>query len=84
MGLFPETIALALAGGKVQCANLVRLDFATDAVCLWKGNGLLVTNDGESWFGTGSFGDIGHDFRDRIGHSENNCLIVHSFNHLCR
>jgi hypothetical protein len=58
MTLFPETIKTALAGRKVQCANLVLFDFATDAVRLWKGNGMLVTNDGEAWFATGSFGDM--------------------------
>lgn len=58
MSLFPETIALALAGGKVEAANLVEFDFATDAVRLWQGNGLLATNDGEAWFATGGFGDM--------------------------
>lgn len=57
-GLFPDTIKAALAGAKVQCANLVMFDFATDQVRLWTGDGMLVTNDGESWFAIGSFGGM--------------------------
>lgn len=58
MSLFPDTIALALAGGKVEAANLVEFDFATDAVRLWQGTGILATNDGEAWFATGTLGDV--------------------------
>lgn len=56
--LFPETIKMALAGGKVEAANLVEFAFATDTVRLWMGNGILATNDGEAWFATGTFGDM--------------------------
>lgn len=58
MSLFPETIAMALGGGVVQAANLVEFAFTTDTVRLWMGNGILVTNDGEPWFATGSLGDM--------------------------
>lgn len=58
MKLFPDTIAATMAGAKVQAATLVKFDFATDAVRLWRGAGMLVTNDGEAWFATGTFGDM--------------------------
>ena len=56
MSLFPETIARALAGGKVQAANLVKLDFTSGPMRLWLGNGSLKTNDGAVWQAIGTFG----------------------------
>lgn len=58
MSLFPETIARALAGGKVQCANLVKFDFTTTPMRLWRGNGKLITNDNADWLAIGTFGDM--------------------------
>ncbi|MBV2147880.1 hypothetical protein KRZ98_06195 [Sphingobium sp. AS12] len=58
MSLFPETIAMALAGGKVQCAFLVLFDFTSEPMRLWRGNGLLKTNDGARWQGIGNLGSM--------------------------
>lgn len=58
MSLFPETIARSLAGGKVQCATLVRFEFTTETVRLWRGNGLLRTSDGQQWQAIGTFGSM--------------------------
>jgi len=58
VSLFPETIALALAGGKPECANLVKFDFASETVRLWTGPGPLETNDGALWLGTGELGGM--------------------------
>lgn len=58
MSLFPDTIAFSLAGGKVQCAALVRFDFASETMRLWRGNGVLRTNDGALWQGLGTFGGM--------------------------
>lgn len=56
MGLFPETIARGLAGGKVECANLVRFDFASETMRLWRDPGILETRDGAKWQGIGRMG----------------------------
>ncbi|MEP9402031.1 hypothetical protein [Sphingomonas sp. VNH70] len=58
MSLFPETIARALAGGHVQAANLVRFDFTSETMRLWRDPGLLRTNDGAIWRGIGQFGSM--------------------------
>ena len=58
MSLFPETIAAALAGSKVQCAFLVRFDFTSETMRLWNGNGRLKTNDGMFWDGIGQLGSM--------------------------
>jgi hypothetical protein len=58
MSLFPETIARALAGGKVQAATLVLFDFATQPMRLWLGGGTLDANDGTQWQGTGTLGNM--------------------------
>lgn len=58
MSLFPETIALALAGGTVQAAWLVRFDFASAPMRLWLGHGELVTADGARWKGMGSLASV--------------------------
>lgn len=58
MSFFPETIARALAGGKVEAANLVLFDFTSQPVRLWQGNGPLVTNDGNEWLAIGNFGEM--------------------------
>ncbi len=58
MSLFPETIKRALAGGKVEAANLVLFDFVTTPMRLWRGNGRLVTNDAAEWLAIGTFGDM--------------------------
>jgi hypothetical protein len=58
MSLFPETIAAALAGAKVESANLVRFDFASKSMRLWRGNGLLKTRDGAEWRGLGQLGSV--------------------------
>ena len=58
MSLFPETIARALAGGRVECANLARFDFASETMRLWLGHGVLDTNDGAKWKGVGLFGGM--------------------------
>lgn len=58
MGLFPETIARQLAGGKVECANLVLFDFASRPMRLWLGGGTLETNDGNQWSGVSKLGDM--------------------------
>lgn len=60
MSLFPETIAAALAGGKVEVAPLVRFDFTNSTMRLWRG-GIgepLNTNDGEVWTGLGLLGSM--------------------------
>lgn len=57
-GLFPETITHALAGKKVNHAFLVRFDFTSETVRLWKGPGPLETNDGNTWRGLGVFGSM--------------------------
>lgn len=58
MGLFPETIAMALGGGKVECANLVHFDFTTQPMGVWNGEGILRTNDGRRWSGLGGWGGM--------------------------
>lgn len=58
MGLFPETIAHALAGGRVDVAWLVRFDFTSETLRLWTGNGLLTTADDEQWKGIGQLGGL--------------------------
>ena len=58
MGFFPETIAAALAGTKVECAALVRFDFTSETMRLWQGFGNLVTSDGAVWQGLGQFGSM--------------------------
>lgn len=58
MSLFPETIAAALAGRKVQLAYMVRFDFTSETMRLWRGNGLLKANDGSFWKGIGLLGSI--------------------------
>lgn len=58
MSLFPDTIAAALGGGRVECAFLVRFDFTTTPMRLWRGNGMLKTNDGAQWQGIGNFGSM--------------------------
>ena len=58
MGLFPETIARALGGGRVDCAELVHFDFTTQPMGLWNGGGVLHTNDGRSWSGLGALGSM--------------------------
>lgn len=58
MGLFPETIARYLGGGKVECAELVHFDFTTQPMGLWNGGGLLRTNDGRQWSGLGVLGTM--------------------------
>ena len=55
--LFPQTIREYLAGTKVECSFLFAFEFASDTVRLWAETGRLDTNDGESWFGIGSFGE---------------------------
>lgn len=59
MSLFPETIATALGGGKVELAPLVLFDFATQPMRLWRGHGKLSTKDGNTWSGLGELGSIG-------------------------
>lgn len=56
-GLFPETIKLALAGGRVDAVNLFRFDFNSATMRLWMGGFGLRTNDGATWDNIGSFGD---------------------------
>lgn len=56
MSLFPETIMLALAGGKVSCAPLVHFDFTSEPIRLWRGHGKLTTNDGYDWLAIGQLG----------------------------
>lgn len=58
MSLFPETIAAALAGSKVECAFLVLFDFTSQPMRLWKGEGMLRTNDGARWAGIGNLGSM--------------------------
>ena len=58
MSLFPETIATALGGGKVQCANLVLFDFTNEPMRLWLGTADLETNDGNVWRGVGTLGGL--------------------------
>ncbi|SCW61866.1 hypothetical protein SAMN02927924_01704 [Sphingobium faniae] len=58
MSLFPDTIAASLAGSRVDCAFLVRFDFASKPMRLWKGNGRLRTNDGMFWNGIGQLGSM--------------------------
>lgn len=58
MSLFPETIALALSGGRVDCAFLIRCDFASSTMRLWKGGHTLKTNDGHSWVNLGRLGTV--------------------------
>lgn len=58
MSLFPETIALSLAGAKVQCAFLVHFDFTTEPMRLWRGEGILRTQDDAQWKGLGTFGSM--------------------------
>lgn len=58
MGFFPDTIAAALAGQKVEVALLARFEFATETLRLWRGYGELQTNDGHTWQGLGALGDV--------------------------
>ena len=58
MSLFPETIARKLGGGKVECANLVMFDFASEPMRLWRGYDRLRTNDGAEWRSAGALGDV--------------------------
>lgn len=58
MGLFSETIAAQLAGARVQCAPLVEFDFTSGPMRLWRGAGLLPTNDGREWQALGQLGGI--------------------------
>lgn len=58
MGLFPETIAHALSGGRVDVAWLVRFDFTSETMRLWNGNGQLETVDGAVWEGIGQLGGV--------------------------
>lgn len=58
MDLFPETIAMALGGGKVECANLVHFDFTSAPFRIWNGEGVLRTNDGAEWPGLGGWGGM--------------------------
>jgi len=58
MGYFPETIAAALGGAKVECAYLVAFEFASETMRLWRGNGVLDTSDGNKWMGIGQLGEI--------------------------
>ncbi len=58
MSLFPETIAASLAGSKVQLAFLTHFQFTTQPMRLWKGEGMLKTNDGQRWSGIGKLGSM--------------------------
>lgn len=59
MGLFPETIAHSLAGGRVTFSWLVKFDFTSETIRLWtNGYGLLKTADGAKWEGTGRLGAV--------------------------
>ena len=58
MGLFPETIARQLGGGKVKCAPLVKFDFASEPMRLWRGNGVLRTKDDARWKAIGQWGGM--------------------------
>lgn len=58
MSLFPDTIARALAGSKVQMAPLVKFDFTSEPMGLWRGNGKLRTNDDAQWLGIGALGSM--------------------------
>lgn len=58
MSLFPDTIAAALAGKRLDMAFLVLFDFASEPMRLWRGNGLLDTNDGHQWRGLGQLGSM--------------------------
>lgn len=58
MSLFTETIALSLAGARVEAAWLVLFDFTSEPIRLWGGNGLLRTSDGNRWNGIGSLAAV--------------------------
>lgn len=58
MSLFPETIALALAGGRVECAWLIQFAFTSEPVRVWTGFGTLETSDGQRWSGLGTLGSV--------------------------
>lgn len=58
MGLFPETIAHSLAGGRVDFAWLVRFNFTSEIMRLWRGNGELTTTDSAKWEGIGQLGAV--------------------------
>lgn len=59
MSLFPDTIAAALAGKRVDACLLVWFDFVSEPVrVLIGGNGQLRTNDGEVWNGLGQIGAL--------------------------
>lgn len=58
MSLFPETIAHALAGGRVECAWLVHFAFTSEEVRVWTGYGALRTTDGQRWSGLGTLGSV--------------------------
>lgn len=58
MSLFPETIATALAGGKVEAAWLIHFSFTSEPVRLWFGYGPLDTADGNRWQGSGALGAV--------------------------
>lgn len=57
MAFFSETAAVALAGGVVRVATLVRLDFASETMRLWAGFGQLAAG-GFTWSGLGELGTI--------------------------
>lgn len=59
MSLFPDTIAAALAGKRVDACLLVWFDFVSEPVrLLIGGNGQLKTNDGHVWSGLGQIGAL--------------------------
>lgn len=58
MGLFPETIARDLAGGKVEAATLFDFDFTTTPMLAWRGYGQLKTKDGRRWNALGDLGSV--------------------------
>lgn len=57
MSLFSLTAAAALAGRTVRVAQLVHLDFTSQAMRLWLGHGRLLAG-GQEWSGLGEFGSI--------------------------
>lgn len=58
MGLFPDTIAHALAGGRVECAWLIHFAFTSEPVRVWTGFGTLATSDGHQWSGLGQLASV--------------------------
>lgn len=57
MPIFSETAAAILRGRQVRATNLVFLDFASEAMRLWLGRGLL-NSGGHEWKGLGEWGSI--------------------------